>query len=152
MTMFNPVLFSTGNALMLPFLFFFLSVVATTVFLALWVYKDAEIHGENGTLWVLIILLVPKFLGILIYLFVGRGNREVKCQNCGEITSEEFGICGHCGEKLSKEFYRKHNKYGYLAIFFFALSVVIGFISIFWFGFSAHHSAFIGSFLKGGFS
>ncbi|MCL2015946.1 MAG: PLDc N-terminal domain-containing protein [Defluviitaleaceae bacterium] len=47
------------------------------VFLALWTYTDAKVKSEQPPfLWVLVVLLVPNFVGIVIYLLFGRQKTE----------------------------------------------------------------------------
>ena len=49
------------------------ALVLMMVFLSLWVYKDAQVRSEQSPgVWVLIALLVPNFLGVVIYLLIGR--------------------------------------------------------------------------------
>jgi hypothetical protein len=41
------------------------------VFLCVWVYRDANKHGMDGTLW-LIIVLFTHLIGLIIYLIVRK--------------------------------------------------------------------------------
>jgi len=45
------------------------------ILIAVWVYRDAEKRGENGALW-LIIVLITGILGLIIWLIV-RGDKPV---------------------------------------------------------------------------
>ncbi|MCL1995943.1 MAG: PLD nuclease N-terminal domain-containing protein [Defluviitaleaceae bacterium] len=57
--------------------FLFLSLLLLILFLGLWTYKDAKVKSENSPLlWALIVVLVPNFLGFIIYLLVGRTKKE----------------------------------------------------------------------------
>jgi hypothetical protein len=56
--------FGIGFLFILPILF-----LAISVLLAIWVYNDAKARGENGAIWVLI-LLVGKLVGLIIWLVV----------------------------------------------------------------------------------
>ncbi|MEM3562973.1 MAG: hypothetical protein QXS27_09365 [Candidatus Jordarchaeaceae archaeon] len=39
--------------------------------IAVWVYRDAESRGENGALWLIIVLLLG-IIGLIIYLIVRK--------------------------------------------------------------------------------
>ena len=45
------------------------------ILIAVWVYRDAEKRGENGALW-LIIVLITGLIGLIIWLIV-RGDKPV---------------------------------------------------------------------------
>ncbi|MEM2947250.1 MAG: hypothetical protein QXN96_03305 [Candidatus Bathyarchaeia archaeon] len=53
-----------GVLCLLPVIWFVIAII-----LCIWVYKDAESRGMNGTLW-LIIVLLAGLLGLIIYLVV----------------------------------------------------------------------------------
>jgi len=56
---------------------FTFSIVALTVFLALWTYEDAKVKStQSPVLWALVVLLVSQPLGLVIYLLVGRTNKD----------------------------------------------------------------------------
>jgi hypothetical protein len=47
------------------------------LFLGLWTYKDALVMSDQSpALWVLVVLLVPNFLGLVVYLLVGRTKKQ----------------------------------------------------------------------------
>ena len=57
---------------------FILTLLATMAVLGLWVYEDAKVKSDQSpVLWVLIVLLVPNLVGLIIYLLVGRTNKNV---------------------------------------------------------------------------
>ena len=57
---------------------FVVAVIGTMVMLGLWVYEDAKVKSDQPPgLWVLIVLLVPNLIGLIIYLLVGRINKNV---------------------------------------------------------------------------
>jgi len=49
-----------------------LSIIALFVMLGCWTYTDAKIRSDKPELWTLIVLLVPNFIGLIIYLLLGR--------------------------------------------------------------------------------
>jgi hypothetical protein len=59
-------------------LMFVVTLIGFLVSLALWTYKDAEVKSrESPLLWVLIVLIVPNLIGLIVYLLVGRTNKQV---------------------------------------------------------------------------
>jgi hypothetical protein len=102
-------------------------VIAASLFgiwLCIWTYRDAEARGENGALWV-IILLISGLIGLIIWLFV-RGDKPVVnpritatkfrsqsiatnaapsgmkfCKNCGKPIPPNSAYCPHCGIKFN---------------------------------------------------
>ena len=44
------------------------------ILIAVWVYRDAESRGMSGILWLLIVIFVPYFIGLIIYLIVRRDH------------------------------------------------------------------------------
>jgi len=56
---------------------FSFATVALLLFLGLWTYKDAMVKSDQSpVLWVLVVLLVPNFLGLVVYLLVGRTKKQ----------------------------------------------------------------------------
>jgi len=53
-------------------LLFVLSTLCFFIFLALWTYNDAKERTDNPKVWTLIVMAVPSFIGLIIYLLVGR--------------------------------------------------------------------------------
>lgn len=60
--MFELLLSLTVIFLIIPFLILF-----TT---SIWVYRDAKKRDMNVFAWILIIWLVPFFIGLIIYVFI----------------------------------------------------------------------------------
>ncbi|MEM2146522.1 MAG: hypothetical protein QW279_14265 [Candidatus Jordarchaeaceae archaeon] len=50
---------------------FFIVWCIIGIILAIWVYRDAESRGENGALWLIIVLLLG-LIGLIIYLIVRK--------------------------------------------------------------------------------
>jgi len=87
-------------ACFIPLIWFVIAIL-----IAIWVYKDAEAHGMNGVLW-LIVVLVGGLIGLIIYLIVrsgAKGREEtIKriCPHCGRVVKEDVKFCPHCGKEL----------------------------------------------------
>lgn len=61
------------------------------------VYKDAKAHDMNAGGWTAIAILVPNFIGLIIYLVV-RNNHEKKyqCSSCKKEVKKDYNVCPNC--------------------------------------------------------
>ena len=111
---------------------FFIVIVASLIgiWVCIWIYRDAESRGENGALWV-IILLVSGLIGLIIWLVVRSDKPIVNpritaskyraqspeyiprtsktktpppgkkfCKNCGKSIPPNSAFCPNCGIRL----------------------------------------------------
>lgn len=105
---------------------FLLLFLLTLIFAGIWVYRDAKAHGENGAIWLLVVILVPNFLGLLLYFLVVRRDPKIRCEHCGRYTSEREPYCGYCGEAIHpRRKDKSHNKFAYMALGTFILGIVL---------------------------
>ena len=74
--------------------------LAAMVCLAVWVYRDAKARGLNAALWTAVVLLVPSFIGLLLYLLIGRNQTVGLCPACGAGIQGGIGYCPRCGKSL----------------------------------------------------
>ncbi|MGL4763102.1 MAG: hypothetical protein ACRCWG_16895 [Sarcina sp.] len=73
-------------------------LIGTTI----WVYKDAKQRGSNPWLWVAVTLFFNQaFIGFIIYLLVGRKNRQIECESCGNKVDIISKFCNYCGALLN---------------------------------------------------
>ena len=63
----TPILLVLISALLLVAL-----AIGFVVLLGLWTYADASERTNEPAMWTLIVLFVPSFIGLIIYLVVGR--------------------------------------------------------------------------------
>jgi hypothetical protein len=105
----GPMIDGTTGGMMFPFLFFpfmmvFMSVwFLLAIVLATWVYKDAEMRGENGGFW-LILIIITGWIGLLIWLVV-RSSKPVVSSGIVSNTEKtpvtfENVFCSSCGAEL----------------------------------------------------
>ena len=119
----GPVIGGPMGGMMFPFFFFpFMTVFMMVWFgialvLAIWVYRDAEMRGENGVLW-LILLLLTGWIGLIIWLIIRiskpiilletisrtshRTSEERFCSSCGEKVSLNSLFCPNCGASVDQ--------------------------------------------------
>lgn len=91
------------NALMLVFFLGALAlVVALYVLIGVFVYKDAQRRGMNAVLWTVVAVLVPSFIGVIVYLLARNSMPEGKlCAKCNAPVEESFMVCPKCGYELA---------------------------------------------------
>ena len=61
------------------FLIFSLIFLGITIYLAVWIYRDAERRGQEPALW-LLIFLVSNVLGLIIWLLVRPEKQQISFQ------------------------------------------------------------------------
>lgn len=74
--------------------------IVLTVLLCAWVYRDAKSKYMNGIIWTLVVLLVPSYIGLIIYLIVRMDNNKVVCSKCNKAVNGSNKFCSNCGEEL----------------------------------------------------
>lgn len=112
------------------FLIMIFVFVAAMISLGVWTYNDAKGRGVNAVLWTVVVLLVPNFMGLLIYFLTAR-KEAVICGNCGKVFSADSNFCPNCGEKIENKNYVKVDKKvnrRFIAIFIVCIAAI--FISI----------------------
>lgn len=70
------------------------------VFLCVMVYRDAQRRGMSAPLWTAVVVLVPYFVGLIIYVVARANHPELQCSACGAQVNGEFMACPQCGVKL----------------------------------------------------
>ena len=74
----------------------FLSLVLV-IALGVVVFKDAKAHNMNPWGWTALALIVPNFIGLIIYLVVrSNAEKEYSCSNCKEIVKKDYNLCPNC--------------------------------------------------------
>ncbi|QSF45041.1 PLDc N-terminal domain-containing protein [Paenibacillus tianjinensis] len=69
--------------------------IALNALIAVFIYKDASKRNMNAWLWMLAVIYIPNFIGLLIYLFARRQhhslseteprNKPIQCPHCGKL-------------------------------------------------------------------
>ncbi|MCR5702801.1 MAG: zinc ribbon domain-containing protein [Lachnospiraceae bacterium] len=116
-----------------------IAAIATIIFLAIWTYRDAEDRGMIPILWTALVVLVPSFIGLIVYLVVRTSNNKVKCSNCNTYVSSNMKYCSNCGVELTpadididkKESFKKSQTKVLIGIFVsMGLTIVCGIMMI----------------------
>lgn len=79
---------------------FFICLAASLAFvvlLAIWLYRDAKLHGQDPVLWVLICVFASPILALILYLAFGRKKTLLPCQSCQQPIPHTAQYCEYCG-------------------------------------------------------
>ena len=91
----------TATALPIVFLLlFFLCLAASLAFvvlMAIWLYQDAKLHGQDPVLWVLICIFASPIIALILYLAFGRRQTMLPCRSCQQPIPHTAQYCEHCG-------------------------------------------------------
>lgn len=89
------------SLLVLPIMLLFTAtIIAIPVLIGIYVYRDAKSRGMDAVLWTLVAIIVPSFIGLIIYLIVRKDHIILNCPKCGGDVQEHFATCPNCGQKL----------------------------------------------------
>lgn len=96
----------TATALPIVFILLFLLCLAASLafvaLLAIWLYRDAKLHGQDPVLWVLICIFASPILALILYLAFGRKQTMLPCQSCQQPIPHTAQYCEHCGAANSQ--------------------------------------------------
>lgn len=91
----------TATALPILFILLFLlclaSSLAFVVLMAIWLYRDAKLHGQDPVLWVLICIFASPIIALIFYLAFGRKQTMLPCQSCQTPIPHTARYCEACG-------------------------------------------------------
>lgn len=94
-----------------PMMFMMAGWVIIGIAIAVWVYRDAEARGEDGAIWLLIVLFT-SIIGLIIWLIVRPKERvvgkklarpaegKIYCIHCGTENPADAKYCHRCGKEL----------------------------------------------------
>lgn len=104
--------------------------ILSIVFIGVWTYRDAKNKNNNDyIIWTLVSVVVPYYLGVILYILVGRKSSKVICENCHNYTDLDKPYCSYCGEKREVEedhkFYKKNNIWAILSVISLGLAFII---------------------------
>ncbi len=90
-----------GWLLILFFLLAMAIYIGVAVGMGVMVYRDAKARNMEPWLWTTISVLVPFFIGLVIYLAVRAGKKPgITCPSCGEPVQPDYLCCPQCGAQL----------------------------------------------------
>lgn len=74
--------------------------VAIPICIAVFVYRDAKKRGMEPILWAAIAVVIPSFIGLIIYLLARSGRSTLYCAHCGSPVDANYVVCPQCGTAL----------------------------------------------------
>ena len=74
--------------------------LAIPVCIGIFVYRDAKQRGMEAILWMLIAILIPGFIGLIVYLIARTRYSPLRCARCGSAVEETYTVCPQCGVNL----------------------------------------------------
>ncbi|MBE9917584.1 hypothetical protein G8C92_26570 [Paenibacillus donghaensis] len=74
----------------------------TLICLGIWTYRDAKLRGLEAGMWTAIVVLVPNFIGLLLYFLIGRKQQQTLCPSCGRKTEQSKPYCSNCGASMAQ--------------------------------------------------
>ncbi len=74
--------------------------LAIPICIGVFVYRDAKQRGMEAILWMLVAVLVPGFIGLIIYLIARTKYSGKRCARCGAAVQDDYSVCPHCGASL----------------------------------------------------
>ena len=88
-----------GPLILVPVSFLVLFFLHLMIGLGVFVYRDAKSRGMEPLLWALVAVLVPYFVGVIIYLIV-RQQALAQCPSCGQRMTPGATYCPACGKPM----------------------------------------------------
>ena len=85
---------------MLAMYFALLINIAIPICIGIYVYQDAKNRGMEAILWTAISVLIPYFIGLIIYLVVRYNHAAHRCHRCGASVKDSYTLCPQCGAEL----------------------------------------------------
>lgn len=87
--------------LLLFFLMGMAIFIGVAVLMGIFVYRDAKARGMTPWLWTAVSVLVPFFIGLLVYLAARSGKKPgITCPNCKGPVQPDYLCCPQCGARL----------------------------------------------------
>lgn len=86
------------------FLFFplmgIIVIVIIPLLIGIMVYRDAKSRGMDALVWALVAMLIPGFIGLIIYLIMRKDFGNLRCAKCNSLVRADFLACPYCGNDL----------------------------------------------------
>ena len=87
------------NSVTMMYIFGFITRVILPLVLATYTFWDAGRRGMKRFLWAALVLVIPSFIGFVIYL-LARGRALLRCAKCCTVVRADTAACPKCGAHL----------------------------------------------------
>ncbi len=95
---YTPISKSSEDSVIMGVIFILILVLVlfiVWIYVLVWVVRDANKRGKNGTFWGLLTLFLG-IIGLIIYLLARPGGNLVPCNYCRKEKLETLTQCPHC--------------------------------------------------------
>lgn len=75
-------------------------IVIIPLLIGIMVYRDAKSRGMDALVWALVAMLIPGFIGLIIYLIMRKDFGNLRCAKCNSLVRADFLACPYCGNDL----------------------------------------------------
>lgn len=77
-------------------------IIIIPLLIGIMVYRDAKSRGMDAMVWALVAVLIPGFIGLIIYLIMRKDFGNLRCVKCDNLVSPDFLTCPYCGNDLKE--------------------------------------------------
>lgn len=89
--------------LILSLFVFVILYMVTTVLIGVWIYRDAKKRDMDAILWTLLAILLPSYIGVIVY-FASRTKEKIYvCPRCGCNVKEDYVFCPECALQFKRK-------------------------------------------------
>lgn len=80
----------------------FAAMAAIVLIVGLYVYRDAKARRMRAGIWTMIAVLMPCFIGLLMYVLMRDDDKNLRCVACGYPIKSDWKVCPVCETPLPK--------------------------------------------------
>lgn len=80
----------------------FAAIAAIVLIVGLYVYRDAKARGMKAGIWTMIAVLMPCFIGLIMYVLMRDDEKNLRCISCGYPVKPDWKVCPVCETPLPK--------------------------------------------------
>lgn len=82
---------------------FVILYMVTTVLIGVWIYRDAKKRDMDAVLWTLLAILLPSFIGVIVYFASRTKEKLYSCPRCGGRVKEDYAFCPKCSLQFKRK-------------------------------------------------
>jgi RNA polymerase subunit RPABC4/transcription elongation factor Spt4 len=94
--------FYLGNIAESNHIFVIIFFLLIKLIMSIYAYTDSKKRNMQSIIWMLLVLLIPNYIGLIIYLVVRQNDDYLNCPNCGFKVKRSFKVCPNCNQPLTK--------------------------------------------------
>jgi predicted amidophosphoribosyltransferase len=86
-----------SNHIVILIIFLFIKSI-----MGIYAYRDSKKRNMQAFIWFLLVILIPNYIGLIIYLIVRQNDDYLNCPNCGLKVKRSYKVCPNCNQELTK--------------------------------------------------